>query len=148
MEEMQKNSELSWIEVQFLRKAVDVLLMCRMTMKWTYCFAYYLARNNTTEIFEVNQKDLEMAVEQLSELLEKPIEPEKIAELKQQVLDKTVYVSSRREVLLTDTTLGLIEGRWQYNIELPGVAAIKSGASSSSNRSSNSNNSRAGPSSA
>ncbi|TPX35437.1 hypothetical protein SmJEL517_g02127 [Synchytrium microbalum] len=128
MEEMQKSSELSWIEVQFLRKAVDVLVVCRMTLKWTYCFAYYLARNNTTEIFEDNQKDLEMAVEQLSELLEKPIEPEKIAELKQQastvhriiVLDKTVYVSSRREVLLTDTTAGLSEGRWSYNPELTG----------------------------
>ncbi|TPX51356.1 hypothetical protein SeLEV6574_g00333 [Synchytrium endobioticum] len=129
MEEMQKSSELSWIEVQFLRKAVDVLLVCRMTMKWTYCFAYYLARNNTTEIFEANQKDLEMAVEQLSELLEKPIEPEKIAELKQQVLDKTVYVSSRREVLLTDTTHGLAEGRWQYNVELTGPLLGKGGQS-------------------
>jgi hypothetical protein len=108
MEEMQQNSELSWIEVQFLKKGVEVVVQCRNTMKWTYAFAYYLQRNNATELFEDNQRDLEMAVEQLSELLEKPIEPEKIAELRQQVLDKTVYCASRREVVLEDTAKGLL----------------------------------------
>ncbi|RKO93199.1 Y73F8A.34b, partial [Blyttiomyces helicus] len=58
-----------------------------------------------------------IAVEQLSEMLEKPIEPEKIAELKQLVLDKTVYVASRREVVLTDTAKGLVKDRWTYNVE-------------------------------
>jgi ariadne-1 len=101
MEEMQKSSELSWIEVQFLKKAVSVLLESRMTLKWTYCFAYYLSKSNATDLFEDNQRDLEMVVEQLSELLEKPIDPNKIGELKQQVLDKSVYVASRREVLLS-----------------------------------------------
>lgn len=35
-------------------------------------------------------RDLEKAVEDLSELLEEPIEPEKIAELRQKMTDKTV----------------------------------------------------------
>jgi ariadne-1 len=116
MEEMQQSSELSWIEVQFLKKAVQVLLQSRMTLKWTYCFAYYLQRDNATALFEDNQRDLEMAVETLSELLEKPVELEKVAETKQWVLDKTVYVASRREVLLTDTCRGLLEGRWKFNV--------------------------------
>lgn len=118
MEELQQTSDLSWIEVQFLKKAVDILCQCRMTLKWTYAFAFYLVRNNATELFEDSQRDLEMATEQLSELLEKPIEPDKIAELKQQVLDKTVYVASRREVVLADTARGLVEGRWEYNVSL------------------------------
>ncbi|RUP50342.1 hypothetical protein BC936DRAFT_139583 [Jimgerdemannia flammicorona] len=118
MEDMQATSELSWIEVQFLRKAVDTLCQCRMTLKWTYAFAFYLQKNNMTEIFEDNQKDLEMATEQLSELLEKPIEREKVAELRQNVLDKTVYVASRREILLEDTAKGLLEGRWSYIVDL------------------------------
>ena len=113
---MQHSSELSWIEVQFLKKAVHVLLESRQVLTWTYCFAYYLARNNHTELFEDNQRDLEMAVEQLSELLETPLEAEKIAEMKQHVLDKTAYVSSRREVLLSDTCRGLLEGRWEYQV--------------------------------
>ncbi|KAI9478377.1 MAG: hypothetical protein EXX96DRAFT_245687 [Benjaminiella poitrasii] len=114
MEEMQQTSDLSWIEVQFLKKAVDVTVQCRTTLKWTYAFAFYLDRTNQTELFEDNQRDLEMATEQLSELLEKPLEPEKIAELRQAVLDKTVYVKLRREILLEDTAKGLQEGRWTF----------------------------------
>lgn len=53
MEEMQQTSDLSWIEVQFLKKAVDTLTQCRMTLKWTYAFAFYLSRTNETVIFEV-----------------------------------------------------------------------------------------------
>lgn len=54
MEEMQQTSDLSWIEVQFLKKAVDTLTQCRMTLKWTYAFAFYLSRTNETVIFEVH----------------------------------------------------------------------------------------------
>jgi ariadne-1 len=122
MELVQQSSELSWIEVQFLKKAVEVLLAARGTLKWTYCFAYYLERNNQTELFEDNQRDLEMAVEQLSELLEKPIVPEEIQALKQDVMNKSVYVTSRLEVLLEDTCKGLKEGRWTYNVVVNGVA--------------------------
>ncbi|KAI8391731.1 uncharacterized protein BYT42DRAFT_527401 [Radiomyces spectabilis] len=118
MEEMQLTSDLSWIEVQFLKKAVDVTVECRTTLKWTYAFAFYLARGNQTELFEDNQRDLEMATEQLSELLEKPLEREQIAQLRQAVLDKTVYVKSRREILLEDTAKGLQEGRWDYFVDL------------------------------
>jgi len=48
-----------------------------------------------------------MAVEQLSELLEEEIKPNKIAELKQRVVDKSIYVKHRREILLEDTAQGL-----------------------------------------
>lgn len=116
MEEMQNNTEFSWIEVQFLKKAVSVLLESRVSIQWTYCFAYYLVRNNATEMFEDNQRDLEMAVEMLSGLLETPIDPSTSAQLKQQILDKTAYVNSRREVLLSDSCAGLVEGRWLFNI--------------------------------
>lgn len=61
---------------------------------------------------------MEMATEQLSELLEKPLEPEKISELRQAVLDKTVYVKQRREILLEDTAKGLQEGRWVFFVDL------------------------------
>ena len=114
MEAMQQQSDLSWIQVQFLKDALDELVKCRMTLKWTYAFAYYLQRGNMTELFEDNQRDLEMATEQLSELLEQPFTPESIPELKAKVLDKSVYVASRRDVLLSDAAIGLIESRWTY----------------------------------
>ena len=56
MEEMQITSELTWIQVQFMKKAVDVVFKCRMTLKWTYAMAYYLALGNEKELFEDNQR--------------------------------------------------------------------------------------------
>ena len=53
MEEMQQHN-MSWIEVQFLKKAVDILCECRRTLMYTYVFAYYLKKNNESEIFEVD----------------------------------------------------------------------------------------------
>ena len=44
---------MSWIEVQFLKKAVDVLVQCRQMLMFTYVFAFYLRKNNQSIIFEV-----------------------------------------------------------------------------------------------
>ncbi len=87
MEEMQQHN-MSWIEVQFLRKAVDILCECRRTLMYTYVFAYYLRKNNQCEIFEDNQKDLETATETLSEYLERDIDAENLVDIKQVVQDK------------------------------------------------------------
>ncbi|KZS98666.1 hypothetical protein SISNIDRAFT_472483 [Sistotremastrum niveocremeum HHB9708] len=120
MEEMQITSDLTWIEVQFAKKAVDEVSRCRMTLKWTYAMAYYLAKGNQKELFEDNQRDLEKAVEDLSELLETAIEPENIPTLRQKMTDKTVYVQKRNEILLEDTAKGFSEGRWHWNVEVEG----------------------------
>ena len=55
MEEMQQHN-MSWIEVQFLRKSLDILCECRRTLMYTYVFAYYLKKNNQSAIFEVGVK--------------------------------------------------------------------------------------------
>ncbi|MCJ1258768.1 hypothetical protein MMC24_006601 [Lignoscripta atroalba] len=112
---LQTASGMSWIEVQFLDRASQVLQECRQTLKWTYAFAFYLARNNSTEMFEDNQKDLEMAVESLSEMFEKPT-PE-LPILKVDILDKTSYCRKRRIILLSDTAEKLKHGDWIFNIE-------------------------------
>ena len=52
MEAMQQHN-MSWIEVQFLKRAVDVLCQCRQTLMYTYVFAFYLRKNNQSMIFEV-----------------------------------------------------------------------------------------------
>jgi len=120
MEEMQVTSELSWIEVQFMKKAVDEVIKCRTTLMWTYGMAYYLERGNEKELFEDNQRDLERAVEDLSELIESPIDPEVIKALRQKVTDKTVYVTKRNEIVLEDTAKGFGERRWKWNVPVPG----------------------------
>lgn len=112
MKQMQESANMSWIEVQFLSQAFDVLSASRHTLTWTYAFAFYLQKAHRTQIFEDNQNDLEVAVEQLSELFEKPAND--LASLKVQLLDKCQYVSSRRVALLEDAAQGLMEGTWKY----------------------------------
>ncbi len=75
MEDMQVTSALTWIEVrcivglyavtllttkryqvQFMKKAVEEVDKCRMTLKWTYAMAYYLAKGNEKDLFEDNQR--------------------------------------------------------------------------------------------
>ena len=58
MEEMQITSALTWIEVQFMKKAVEEVDKCRTTLKWTYSMAYYLAKGNEKDLFEDNQRFL------------------------------------------------------------------------------------------
>ncbi|KAA1475137.1 hypothetical protein DENSPDRAFT_841885 [Dentipellis sp. KUC8613] len=120
MEEMQVTTDLTWIEVQFMKKAVDEVEKCRTTLKWTYAMAYYLEKGNAKELFEDNQRDLERAVEDLSELLELPIEAETMTQLRQKVTDKTVYVQKRNEIMLEDTAAGYLEGRWSWNVPVEG----------------------------
>ncbi|KAF2807832.1 uncharacterized protein BDZ99DRAFT_535541 [Mytilinidion resinicola] len=108
MTQLQMQTGMSWIEVQFLDSASQALQQCRQTLKWTYAFAYYLARNNTTEMFEDNQKDLEMAVENLSEMFEKSTD--QLESLKVEMMDKTSYCSKRRIILLNDTAENLRKG--------------------------------------
>ncbi|XP_076443891.1 E3 ubiquitin-protein ligase arih1-like [Babylonia areolata] len=113
MEEMQQHN-MSWIEVQFLKKAVDVLCLCRQTLMYTYVFAFYLCKNNQSIIFEDNQKDLENATEQLSEYLERDISSDMLQDIKQKVQDKYRYCESRRKVLLDHVHEGYEKELWEY----------------------------------
>jgi len=118
MLEIQENSSLSWIETHFMERAVEVLTKCRHTLKWSYVMAHFLVKNNKKEMFEDIQADLEKAVEQLSQLLDEPVEEETIKDLRQKVTDKTVYVQKRHEVVLDDVAKSLNEGTWDWTIAL------------------------------
>ncbi|KFD57249.1 hypothetical protein M513_01760 [Trichuris suis] len=113
MEEIQ-SGDMSWVEVQFLRKAVDVLCDCRRTLKYTYVFAYYLERNNQSIIFENNQNDLELSTEELSGFLERDIAGINLVTLKQRVQDKYRYCEQRRKALLNHCHEGDENGWWSF----------------------------------
>ncbi|KAJ2037297.1 hypothetical protein H4S03_003071, partial [Coemansia sp. S3946] len=114
MEQLQREMTLAWIDVVFLKNAVEVLTDCRAALKWTYVLAYYMVSDNQKVLFENNQSDLEMATEQLNELVEDPSSLTGIGDIKRKVLDMTHYVKARLDTLLTDTYQGLQEGRWKY----------------------------------
>ncbi|KAJ9081899.1 hypothetical protein DSO57_1010109 [Entomophthora muscae] len=118
MEELQRTSSLSWIEVQFLKEAFNTLVKCRSILKWTYAFAYYLKGGNQKALFEDNQRDFEFATEALSGLLEENFEPKGLSQLKQNIQDKAKYVSQRREILLTLILQGYKDSIWGYTVNL------------------------------
>lgn len=105
MTSLQSSSGMSWIEVQFLETASKALQECRQTLKWTYAFAFYLARNNETDLFENNQEDLELATENLSELFEKQVS--ELPGKKVEILSKTDYCLGRRIKILSHTAESL-----------------------------------------
>uniref|UniRef100_A0A7S2SUQ6 RBR-type E3 ubiquitin transferase n=1 Tax=Rhizochromulina marina TaxID=1034831 RepID=A0A7S2SUQ6_9STRA len=73
----------SWIDVQYLKTANEMVIECRRTLKYTYSFGYYLTSPKAMEredggkhreLFENMQEDLERYTEVLSELTEQPID--------------------------------------------------------------------------
>ncbi|PIC53308.1 hypothetical protein B9Z55_003066 [Caenorhabditis nigoni] len=113
IEDLQQNS-MTWNEAQFLRHSVDILSKSRRTMMYTYVFAFYLKRNNHAEIFETNQRDLEMATEQLSKYLEQDMDQEDPKTLKQKIQDKCRYIEHRRQVLLKHCSEGNEQEIWEF----------------------------------
>ena len=68
-----------------------------------------------TEIFEENQKDLEVATERLSSFLERELSPDNVLDLKQSLLDQVKYVQVRRKVLLDHVVEANEKDLWDLN---------------------------------
>ena len=60
-----KQNKGTWIDWQYLLDAVDLLLKCRYTLKFTYAYAYFL-EGPWKEVFEHHQGQLEREIENLS----------------------------------------------------------------------------------
>jgi len=71
MLEMQESEKSAWIDVQFLKQAVEQVIECRRILKYTYVLGHYLKDNTTEkELYEHHQEMLEKHTERLSELTE------------------------------------------------------------------------------
>ncbi len=116
---IQNEQQLSMNDIQVIEKAFDVLLKCRQTLTYTYPFAYYLIKNNQSDVFEQNQADLEQTCEQLSELLEQDLTKEIVFNgIKRKLSEKYQYCDARKCVLLKHVKEGYTNGYWQYHDEV------------------------------
>lgn len=112
MQAMQEGG-MSWIEVQFLHQAYEILRQSRPALAWSYGLAFFLnPQSNSTQIYENLQKNLEMAVENLSEQIEKP--PSELATQKTALLDKMSYVENRRDILIDYSLTCHADGTFVY----------------------------------
>lgn len=72
-----------------MRKAIEILCESRKQLIFTYIFAYYVKQHNQKVIFEVNQNDLEVATEALSQYMEQDLPKDGIENLKYNVIHKS-----------------------------------------------------------
>ncbi|KAK6453973.1 uncharacterized protein RJT20DRAFT_137455 [Scheffersomyces xylosifermentans] len=114
---------LSWNDIQFLPDAIKSLANGRKTLKWTYCFAYYLADSNFSEIFESNQDYLNKTVEDLSEIFESIVSKKNtnkvgtILKNKNKIINLSDLISSRRKTLISSAEVNLKEGLLSFSSE-------------------------------
>ena len=114
---MQEKGSMGYSETRFLKHALQTLEECRNVLMNTYIFAFYIKKNNHLEMFENNQRDLEVAVEKLCSLLEQENhEDMDMKYVKEKVQNLTSYCDRRKQVLIDHVEEGFEKGScWIYN---------------------------------
>ena len=114
---MQEKASIGFAEAKFFDLALETLKECRYVLMNTYIFAFYIKRNNHLDMFENNQRDLEIAVEKLCSLLEQEdLSAMDIDYIKLRVQDLTRYCNRRKQVLIDHVEEGFEKGNcWVYN---------------------------------
>ena len=71
MIELQSTEHATWVDVQFLKQAVEQVIECRRVLKYSYVLGHYLPDHTMEkELFEYHQELLETHTEKLSEYTE------------------------------------------------------------------------------
>lgn len=119
MGELQESTgSASWIDVQFLKTANEMVIECRRTLKFTYVFGYYLTSpavmgsgegNKHRDLFENMQEDLERYTELVSELTEMSTDKLCQPENKESIINNTRVVEKFLVNLLSGCEEGLDE---------------------------------------
>lgn len=119
MGELQESTgSASWIDVQFLKTANEMVIECRRALKFTYVFGYYLTSpgvmgsgegNKHRDLFENMQEDLERYTELVSELTEMSTDKLCQPENKESVINNTRVVEKFLVNLLSGCEEGLDE---------------------------------------
>ncbi|PNF29781.1 putative E3 ubiquitin-protein ligase ariadne-2 [Cryptotermes secundus] len=65
------NASGTWIDWQYLLDAASLLAKCRYTLQYTYPYAYYMEPGPRKELFEYQQAQLEIEIENLSWKIER-----------------------------------------------------------------------------
>jgi len=75
-------TEATAAEVKYIQDAAQVLLECRLSLKYSYIVGFYLPEDHPTKtLFEYQQETLEKTAEQLTESLENPEDKLKVVNL-------------------------------------------------------------------
>ena len=114
---MRESALMGFAESKCFDLAIETLRESRHVLMNTYIFAYYVKRNNHLDMFEENQRDLELAVEKLCSLFElEDLSGMDTEYIKTRVQDLTRYCNKRRQALIDHVEEGFEKGNcWVYN---------------------------------
>lgn len=118
------NSNLSWIDIEFFKSAHKSLTKSRKTLKWSYCFKFYLKSSKLAEIFEQNQVYLSNSVELLSKIFEeindkknKDNSTQLIMNNKTKIIHLSSLLNKQRFALIDTAAYGLKEHRLEFEYQ-------------------------------
>lgn len=102
------------INVDFLARAVEILLESRRTLMHSYIFSFMMTTiDNQMYIFEENLKYLERCTEQLSEILENKVTAQNVDTHKHKIIDNTSLCAKRRRDLIDHIIEGYDKNWWR-----------------------------------
>lgn len=118
MMDLQQTERSAWVDVQFLKQAVEQVIECRRVLKYTYVLGHFLKDGTAgKELYEHHQEMLEKHTEKLSELTEK---------LNQSELDRSHVVNLTRvtERFMTSMLNTVMDGSHQLEM----ISSMPSGS--------------------
>ena len=67
------------VEMEFMTEAAQTVIDCRLTLKWSYAYAYFMEDDgkldtNALKLFQFRQSDLERYCEHLTGMVESPLD--------------------------------------------------------------------------
>ncbi|KAL0098122.1 hypothetical protein J3Q64DRAFT_1671762 [Phycomyces blakesleeanus] len=117
IEEMEEDGTLPCFRVKTLKDAWEITVKSRNTLKWAYVLAFYMKETNALDLFEKNQRELEMAIESLSESLGSGngLRYDVGYEL---ILDKYTYAKQRLQNFLDYISTEIFEESIEFTVDL------------------------------
>ena len=99
-----------------IKKAKELLRDCRLYLKHTYAFTFFLERNNSSAIFELQQKSLHEGLVDLAEFMEK-VDADDVTNnyrVRSELSEKLKYCAKRKKVLIASVDEGYEQETWKF----------------------------------
>lgn len=104
-----------WMKMDFVKTAVNILLRCRRTLADSFVFAYFFSNDEDTQwtLFDLNQKNLLKATEDLSHILETKVNCDNFHSMKFEINEKARYCRGLHRALFDHVQDGFENDSWQ-----------------------------------
>lgn len=114
LKEQAAKAKDEFYDVEFMQRAVRILLRCRRSLADSYIFIYFYTNDEDTQFlrFDLYQKDLVFATEALSQLLENEVDAENFHALKAQIDKAALYCTKLLRAMYKLMVEGFANNWW------------------------------------